>query len=91
MMLWAVKLKVTDHQCSVPLGFSGKTSRSSSVSGMFLIADRFMTAFRSWGPYAVGKNFSISDVATMCVRRATGLCAGTPVLAEVANSARIAR
>ena len=91
MMLWSAKLKVTDHQCSVPLGFSGKTRRSSSVSGMFLIADRFMTAFRSWGPYAVGKNLRINGVATICVRRATGLCACTPVLAEAANSARIAR
>jgi hypothetical protein len=63
-----VKSKTTDHQWFVPLGLSGKMSRSSSVSGIFLIAPRFMTAAVSCGPYAVGNNLRGIRVETIWTR-----------------------
>ena len=38
-----LKLKMTDHQCSVPLRLSGKTSRSRTFSGICRLAPRAMT------------------------------------------------
>ena len=65
---WDLKLKTTDHQCSVPLGLSGKTvNRSRSFSGMCRMAPRFIMPSRSCGPYAVGKNFSKIIGDTICI------------------------
>ena len=44
VMVCEVKSKTIDHQCFVPLGFSGKTSRSRSDSGISRIAFRYRTA-----------------------------------------------
>ena len=87
----AVKSKTTDHQCSVPLGLRGKMSRSNSVRGMFDRAERFMTESRSCGPYAVGKNFSVILVETMCIRVHVGSCDMSPAAIVFVCSFRIAR
>ena len=44
VMVCEVKSKTIDHQCFVPLGFSGKTSKSRSDSGISRIAFRCRTA-----------------------------------------------
>ena len=64
-MVFDRKSKVTDHQCSVPLGFNGKTSKSNSSRGMFLMAAVGNTASRSCAPHAVGKYFNVIMAETM--------------------------
>ena len=58
---------------------------------MLVRAARFITASRSCGPYAVGKNLSVMLVETMCIRVHASPCAVRPAAIAFVCSHRIAR